>query len=393
MTLEPSGPAVQLTDDDLNDEVKAEIRAILARILASDAFRKSYQLQALLTYLVDKALNGQADKLKGYTIGIEALKRPPDFDPQIDPIVRVEAARLRRALVGYYNGEGASAAYEIRIDKGGYAPVFVLKDVPLSLPPEQTTQTARPRAFQFGLAALAGAAAMFVLTQFIDLGIGIATRPQLFASPSSATATATASNPPREVEPYRPLVNVVSGDNDPSSLSLASSLSTKLLPFELLRVLDPSGDLRAQLAAASPWAKRYEVKIGRCEGCADESLAFFVTLFPEQELVGTGTVPISQIGREAGLNKIAKLIASDTGFIRSNLRRLSASNWTPFSCVGSITDYFFSYDEAIRQRLLRCADEYENSGLDDVFSEIVVAYMALDKVWRGENVAFNLAKA
>ncbi|WNJ89394.1 tetratricopeptide repeat protein [Bosea sp. 685] len=100
------------------------IRAGLDRVLASDLFRGAPQLSAFLTFIVDRALDGRSAELKGYTVAVEAFGRPPDFDPQSDPIVRVEAGRLRKALGQYYLGEGADDPVRIAIPVGAYVPAF-----------------------------------------------------------------------------------------------------------------------------------------------------------------------------------------------------------------------------------------------------------------------------
>ena len=100
------------------------VRAQLARILASADFAKSDRMSRFLSFVVEQALTGQADRLKGYTIGIEVFDRPSDFDPQSDPIVRVEAGRLRDRLSRYYAKEGAQDPLRIDIPKGAYAPRF-----------------------------------------------------------------------------------------------------------------------------------------------------------------------------------------------------------------------------------------------------------------------------
>jgi hypothetical protein len=82
----------------------AAVREALERVCASEGFRKAPQLAAFLRYVVERTLAGDAASLKGYSIATEALGRGPDFDPQSDPIVRVEAGRLRRTLEGYYAG-------------------------------------------------------------------------------------------------------------------------------------------------------------------------------------------------------------------------------------------------------------------------------------------------
>lgn len=107
-----------------DDEFHALIRACLARVLASDAFRAAPQLSAFLGFIVERAVEGRSSELKGYTIAVEAFGRSTDFDPQTDPIVRVEAGRLRRALAQYYAGEGAGDPLRITMPVGAYVPAF-----------------------------------------------------------------------------------------------------------------------------------------------------------------------------------------------------------------------------------------------------------------------------
>lgn len=119
-------------DDDLarlDERAAAIIRAELARILASDAFRAAPQLSTFLSFIVERTMEGRATELKGYTIAVEGLGRPADFNPQIDPIVRVEAGRLRRALTQYYAGEGQDSTVRITMPVGGYVPVFDTGDL------------------------------------------------------------------------------------------------------------------------------------------------------------------------------------------------------------------------------------------------------------------------
>jgi len=108
----------------LDDQSAAAIRAGLRRVLAADAFRAAPQLSAFLAFIVERAIDGRGSELKGYTIAVEALSRPAEFDPQTDPIVRVEAGRLRRTLGQYYAGEGQGDPVRITMPVGGYVPVF-----------------------------------------------------------------------------------------------------------------------------------------------------------------------------------------------------------------------------------------------------------------------------
>jgi hypothetical protein len=102
----------------------ASIRAVTERIVASSSFSRSSQLSNFLRFIVEEALAGRGDHLKAYTIAVDALGRDSTFDPQADPIVRVEAGRLRRALEHYYGNEGHNDSFVIELPRGSYVPVF-----------------------------------------------------------------------------------------------------------------------------------------------------------------------------------------------------------------------------------------------------------------------------
>jgi hypothetical protein len=108
----------------MNDLTHSDVAAALSRVCAGETFRNAPQLVNFLSFVIEKALAGQEHAIKGYTIATEALGRPDDFDPQTDPIVRVEAGRLRRALDIYYLGQGKSDPIRIVIPRGTYVPRF-----------------------------------------------------------------------------------------------------------------------------------------------------------------------------------------------------------------------------------------------------------------------------
>ncbi len=100
------------------------IRLQLDRILRSADFRGSDKQRKFLSFVVEETLEGRASQLKGYTVAVSVYGRKEDFDPQVDPIVRVEAGRLRRALEHYYLTTGVNDPVRIEIPKGGYVPTF-----------------------------------------------------------------------------------------------------------------------------------------------------------------------------------------------------------------------------------------------------------------------------
>jgi hypothetical protein len=101
-----------------------DIRKELNRIINSSPFRDAYRLTSFLSFIVEMTLAGNGNKLKTYTIAVEALGRGPDFDPQTDPIVRVEAVRMRQALARYYSGIGRDDPLVIEVPRGSYVPAF-----------------------------------------------------------------------------------------------------------------------------------------------------------------------------------------------------------------------------------------------------------------------------
>jgi adenylate cyclase len=90
----------------------------LARVLASGAFRASARRRRLLGFLVEETTAGRADRLKPYAIAVDALGCDETFDPQADPIVRLEVGRLRRDLEHYYLTDGRDDPLRITIPKG-----------------------------------------------------------------------------------------------------------------------------------------------------------------------------------------------------------------------------------------------------------------------------------
>jgi TolB-like protein/tetratricopeptide (TPR) repeat protein len=98
------------------------IREQLVRILNSGPFHQSQRRQRFLEYLVNEALAGRGERLKAYNVALEVFERPETFDPITDPLVRIEAARLRDKLREYYGTDGQSDPIHIDLPKGTYTP-------------------------------------------------------------------------------------------------------------------------------------------------------------------------------------------------------------------------------------------------------------------------------
>jgi TolB-like protein len=100
------------------------VHAALDRVLASPGFVNAARLSRFLRFAAEKSLAGAGAELKEYLLGVEVFDRGTDFDPRLDPIVRVEAGRLRGKLQEYYEGGGQSDPVRIVFRKGTYAPTF-----------------------------------------------------------------------------------------------------------------------------------------------------------------------------------------------------------------------------------------------------------------------------
>ncbi|APO72263.1 TolB/tetratricopeptide repeat domain-containing protein (plasmid) [Rhizobium gallicum] len=117
-----------------------DVRGQLQRIVSSPEFPKVGRAGAFLSYIVEEALAGRGHRIKGYSIAIEVFKRPESFT-QDDPVVRIEAGTLRRALERYYLVAGRKDPLRIDIPKGGYVPTFAWNE---DTPPEPVKSEAAP---------------------------------------------------------------------------------------------------------------------------------------------------------------------------------------------------------------------------------------------------------
>src|SRR5580765_2616250 len=109
------------------------VRKHLDRILNSPTFQQGDKLKRFLKFIVLEAVAGRRHELKEYVIGVQVFGKEEAFDPRTDPIVRVQARRLRAKLVRYYREEGRADETVIELPKGGYAPVFRQRDTPVLL--------------------------------------------------------------------------------------------------------------------------------------------------------------------------------------------------------------------------------------------------------------------
>lgn len=164
-----------------------DIRTQLQRIVTSSEFPSFGRGAAFLSYIVEETLAGRANRLKGFSIALEVFRRDEHFT-QEDPVVRIEAGRLRRALERYYFVAGQTDPIRIDIPKGGYVPTFKWsmpeEEHVVAMPPHGIPRSSPWRSMQTVMVAcltvvgVLGVAAMsWFSTGFAPVGAGLKATP------------------------------------------------------------------------------------------------------------------------------------------------------------------------------------------------------------------------
>lgn len=188
----------------------AGIAEQLERILAHGSFARSKRLAGFLRLVVENALAGR-EPLKEYAIGTAVFARDATYDPQVDPIVRIMAGRLRARLAEYYQDHGASDPILIHIPTGGYAPQFTHRGLSaVTAPPSLVGRTRERHALLARLDAVTRGASQLVGVAG-DPGMGKTTFCEAFLASLPPAhlwiATGRCSERLADSEPYMPLID------------------------------------------------------------------------------------------------------------------------------------------------------------------------------------------
>jgi hypothetical protein len=159
-TEAPSGSHNSATPAD-----QAAVRDQLDRVLASPSFRTSKRHSGFLRYVVEATLEGRAAQLKERTVGIHVFGREPDYDTNVDPVVRVSAGELRKRVAQYYHEPGREAELRIDLPPGSYVPEFrpVGRSVAVTSPAPPASPARRSKPARLVAAGAAVACLGFVL--------------------------------------------------------------------------------------------------------------------------------------------------------------------------------------------------------------------------------------
>lgn len=118
-----SGSTVGANFADLADVSLVEAQAELDSVLADTDFHCTDRNRKFLRFVAEETFHGRQDTIKAYSIAVDVFGRPASFDPSTDPIVRIEATRLRGALLRYYERVRGHPVH-IELPRGRYVPLF-----------------------------------------------------------------------------------------------------------------------------------------------------------------------------------------------------------------------------------------------------------------------------
>src|SRR5215831_17645923 len=104
----------------------AAVRAQLERLLASSHLRNSRRSQDLLRFVVHAVLDGNPERIKERTVGVEVFGRELEYDTNHDSVVRNAAIEVRKRLAQYYLDPGHEGELRITLPQGGYVPEFTM---------------------------------------------------------------------------------------------------------------------------------------------------------------------------------------------------------------------------------------------------------------------------
>lgn len=376
----------------------AAIRAALDRITASATFRASPKLSAFLRFVVEQELAGASANTKAYTIAVEAFGRGADFDPQTDPIVRVEAGRLRRAIVAYYAGSGADDPVAIDLPRGHYVPTFTRRtiasgaEIPFSLRWPSVAAWARSQSMHVWLI-------LFLI---------------------AAVAIATLGIHYRLVEPATTATIPKSSSNSTSAMVLrpGAGLPTVFIrPFDETGAATPAGtleDVRRKLRDAlarfdeivvasdplpparrpqSPAPREYDLAgTLRHNGNGTTTLAFRLFDVADGTVAWTHSfdgIPVAELSAVENdiVKRVAALLAQPYGVIYAReLTKLAADDADPrYRCLLGTVEYRRGFDRGKGAGMRSCLEQV--TALDPNFAVgfAVLALLNLREYYEGDD--------
>jgi TolB-like protein len=344
-----------------------EAVAALNRVLGSEVFESAGRAREFLTFIVQETLAGRGDRLKGYSIAVQVFERPADFDAQTDPLVRVEAGRLRRRLAEYYQSQGRDDAVRIELPRGGYTPVFsrYLREA-VAEPLAANAQPVRRLSWwPIGIAAFLWIALATPFGWMFVVGKWPPGQPA--AAGNTAAASRTAGRGPRLV--VLPLATLGEGTAPGFARGVTDEIIKSLVDFNIFATASPAAQ-SLEPASLATLREDYEAGYALSGTVRTDSHRVRVTVRLTDTEFGTqlwtwaldddrvGTGPLAS--QETIGDSIGKIVSSPYGPVFAHeMERIagrSGADLDPFQCLVRFYEYTRAFGVAAHADVLGCME-------------------------------------
>ncbi len=125
MLIEKSGERPPVSSNGAHrysDAEQAAVRDQMQRMLAHSLFRNSKRYPPLFRFVVEAVLQREPNALKERHLGVRVFGREPDYDTNLDPIVRYTAGEIRKRIAQYYHLPEHQDELRIEMPSGSYRP-------------------------------------------------------------------------------------------------------------------------------------------------------------------------------------------------------------------------------------------------------------------------------
>lgn len=352
---------------------KSRVLALLSEILASEEFRNSPQLQRFLEYVVKREIENNGAGIKAYSIGVDALGKSEDFDPQSDNSVRVAAGRLRKSLSNYYHHAEKAWPVTITLPTGSYRPEFVLSNGEIAdLDAYTTTADAPHLGARWKVPAVFAAIAIaFAVVASISL---------LVFSNQSAPASDTfrADMPILEIGLIEPTGDT---DLDVRLDGLRHRIAEDLSRFRIARIRLSGHETRARSSQKPGANPRFQIT-GVVVGRDPNTLQFSVADLADNTLLWSETIELPDSWSSydelitEGVSRVILKIVGSRGTIPITLQKeltdfakrretSNSSSGSGFDCVLIFHAFDASKTESLRTEARACLGELINANNQD----------------------------
>jgi adenylate cyclase len=372
------------------------VRAQLQCIVGCREFDASERNRRFLQYVVEETLSGRTERIKAYSVATSVFGRDASFDPQTDPIIRIEASRLRRSLERYYLTAGKHDPVRIEIPKGSYVPTFssnVDEHIPEGVDAAPaTSSSAIPVKVEVGgigwRRRIATATGLLVVLVLAWLGVSWAGTYPPFSAPRQSAA----------VVDHGPAILVAPFDNDGGNAVDATlvrgftrEVIIGLTRFDNLFVFGPATSLGYGASADSPVSVPglpVDFVVTGGVTVTENRLRVGVTLLDaktgrnlwsdviEHELTAGGIIE----AREIIANRVVRTLAQPYGIVfREKSKEIEGTlpqSFTSYQCMLEFYNYWRDLSLPLHATVQKCLEKVvaQDPNYSEAYSALAMVY-------------------